>query len=67
MAAPCCDDFATTFAIGDRGGSEGAGREEVGGFGGEAVGVEIGVWGRREEREKQLLGVCSWRQVRRVG
>ena len=67
VAAPCCDDFATTFAIGDRGGSEGAGREEVGGFGGEAVGVEIRVWSGWEEREKQRLSVCSRRQVRRVG
>ena len=67
MAAPCCDDFAAVYAVNNGGGSERAGWEEVGGFGGEAVGVKIRVWGGWEEREKQRLGVCGRRQVRRVG
>ena len=67
MAAPCCDDFAAVYTVSNGGGSEGTGWEEVGGFGGEAVGVKIRVWGGWEEREKQRLGVCGRRQVRRVG
>ena len=67
VAAPCCDDFAAAYVVSNGGGSERTGGEEVGGFGGEAVGVEIRVWSSWEEREKQRLGVCSWWQVRRVG
>ena len=67
VAALCCDDFAAVYTVSNGGGSERAGWEEVGGFGGEAVGVEIRVWSGWEEREKQRLSVCSRRQVRRVG
>ena len=67
MAAPCCDNLTAARVLCDGGGAEWARGKQVGGFGGEAISVKVGVGRGWEEREEQLLGVGGWRQVWRIG
>ena len=63
MAAPRCDNLTAARSLCNGGGAEWARGEQVGGFGGEAISVKVGVGCGWEEREEQLLGVGGWRQV----